>query len=224
LSVFTQMFEKHLIVRERNLPAMNRRLLLLVAAAVVAVAAGAFAAYTMRTLSSGYKPPIEIPGEKVLPDFRLTDQNGQPFTLSSIRGKKAVLIYFGYTHCPDVCPAVLSKFSKTISTLGSKADNVAFLFVTVDPERDTPSALKKYLSYFSDKILGLTGSAEEVANVLKLYNIYAYKHPPDEKGNYLVDHYALVLGADRNHVLRIGLTFEMPADEYVEAVKWLLSK
>ncbi|MEM2238064.1 MAG: SCO family protein [Candidatus Caldarchaeum sp.] len=203
---------------------MKRRVLPFVTAAVVAVAAGALAAYTMRTLTSGYKPPIEIPGEKVLPDFRLTDQNGRPFTLSSIRGKKAVLLYFGYTHCPDVCPTVLSKFAKTISTLGSKADDVAFLFVTVDPERDTPEAMKKYLSYYSDKILGLTGRPEEVASVLKLYNVYAYKHPPDEKGNYLVDHYALVLGADRNHVLRIALTVEMPADEYVEAVKWLLSK
>ncbi|MEM4408196.1 MAG: SCO family protein, partial [Candidatus Caldarchaeum sp.] len=75
-----------------------------------------------------------------------------------------------------------------------------------------------------DKILGLTGSPEEVANVLKLYNVYAAKNPPDEKGNYLVDHFALVLGADRNHVLRIALTVEMPPDEYVEGVKWLLSK
>ncbi|MEM4303393.1 MAG: SCO family protein [Candidatus Caldarchaeum sp.] len=203
---------------------MKRRVLLFVAAAVVAVAAGAFASYAMRTLISGYKPPIEIPGEKVLPDFRLTDQNGQPFTLSSIRGKKAVLIYFGYTHCPDVCPTVLSKFAKAISTLGPKADEIAFLLVTVDPERDTPEAMKKYISYYSDKILGLTGSPEEVANVLKLYNVYAAKNPPDEKGNYLVDHFALVLGADRNHVLRIALTVEMPPDEYVEGVKWLLSK
>jgi protein SCO1/2 len=118
----------------------------------------------------------------------------------------------------------LSKFKQTIQQLGADAEKAAFIFVTVDPERDTPEVLKKYLSYFHEKIIGLTGSPEQVAAVLRLYGIFAYKHPPDEKGNYLVDHYALVMGADRNHVLRIAFTPDMVVEEYVKGVKWLLTR
>jgi len=203
---------------------MNRRLLIIFAVAAVAgVAAGAFAATMSGGLFQGYRPAIEIPGERVLPDFMLVDQNGNTFSLASLKGK-AVLIYFGYTHCPDVCPLVLSKYKQTIEQLGPDADKVAFIFVTVDPERDTPEVMKKYLSYFHEKIIGLSGTPEQVYAVLKLYNIFAVKNPPDEKGNYLVDHYALVMGADRNHVLRIAFTPDMKAEEYVQGTKWLLAK
>jgi protein SCO1/2 len=213
---------------------MNKRLLIIFTiAAVAGIAAGALAATMSGRLFQGYKPTIEIPGEhkpaieipgeRTLPDFTLTDQNGNAFTLSSLKNK-AVVIYFGYTHCPDVCPLTLSKFKQTIERLGPEADKVAFIFVTVDPERDTPEVLKKYLSFYSEKIIGLSGSPEKVYSVLRLYNIYAAKNPPDEKGNYLVDHYALVMGADRNHILRIAFTPDMDVEEYVQGVKWLLSK
>ncbi len=202
---------------------MNKRFTFLILAVFIGLLAGISAAYLYRNLFTGYKPTIELPGEQTLPDFTLVDQNGNAFTLSSIRGK-AVVIYFGYTNCPDVCPLVLSKFATTISRMGADADRVAFIFITVDPERDTPEVMKRYLSYYSQKIIGLTGSQEQVNKVLKLYNIYASKQTPDEKGNYLVDHFALVLGADRNHILRIAFTPEMPAEEYLEGVKWLLSK
>jgi protein SCO1/2 len=203
---------------------MNKRLLIIFTiAAVAGIAAGALAATMSGRLFQGYKPAIEIPGERTLTDFTLTDQNGNAFTLSSLKNK-AVVIFFGYTHCPDVCPLALSKFKQTIERLGPEADKVAFIFVTVDPERDTPEVLKKYLSFYSEKIIGLSGSPEKVYSVLRLYNIYAAKNPPDEKGNYLVDHYALVMGADRNHILRIAFTPDMDVEEYVQGVKWLLSK
>jgi protein SCO1/2 len=198
---------------------MNERLLIIFTiAAVAGIAAGALAA-TM----SGKEPAIEIPGERTLPDFTLTDQNGNAFTLSSLKNK-AVVIAFGYTHCPDACPLTLSKFKQTIERLGPEADKVAFIFVTVDPERDTPEVLKKYLSFYSEKIIGLSGSPEKVYSVLRLYNIYAAKDPPDEKGNYLFTHSTLVMGADRNHILRIAFTPNMDVEKYVQGVKWLLSK
>jgi protein SCO1/2 len=88
-------------------------------------------------------------------DFTLTDQFGRPFTL--LKGK-TVLIYFGYAHCSDVCPLVSSKFKQVIERLGADAENVAFILVTVDPERDTPEVVRKYLSYYSDRIIILLGS------------------------------------------------------------------
>lgn len=203
---------------------MNRsRLLLFMGVAALAVAAGAAAAVLSRQVLEPYKPAIEIPGERVLPDFTLTDQNGNPFKLSSVKGK-AVLIYFGYTHCPDVCPLVMTKYGQLVKALGNRANDVALIFITVDPERDNVEAMKKYVSYYSDRIIALTGSPEEIDAVARLYNVYYKKYPPDEKGNYLVDHYALVLGADRKHILRLAFTPDMPFEEYQKGVEWLLTK
>jgi len=202
---------------------MDRRIFLFTVAAVAAAAAGAFAAYSLRNIQLGYRPPIEFVEGRTLPDFTLTDQNGKPFTLSSVKGK-AVLIYFGYTNCPDVCPTVLSKYTQAISVLGMDADKAVFLFITVDPERDDVATMKKYLSYYSPKIIGLTGRPEEVKKVLDAYGVVAVKNSPDEQGRYFVDHSAFVYGADKNHVLRLALTPELPVDDYVNSVRWLLSR
>ncbi len=199
------------------------KLLLFIGVAALAVAAGASAAVLSRQVLEPYKPAIEIPGDRVLPDFTLTDQNGNPFTLSSVKGK-AVLIYFGYTHCPDVCPLVMTKYAQLVKTLGNRANDVALIFITVDPERDTVDAMKKYVSYYSEKIIALTGTPEEIEQVARLYNVFYTKQPPDEQGNYLVDHYALVLGADRQHILRLAFTPDMPFDEYQKGVEWLLTR
>ncbi|MEM2035706.1 MAG: SCO family protein [Candidatus Caldarchaeum sp.] len=202
---------------------MRRRLLLFLAVALAAMVGGAAAAMVSRQLFAEYRPAIEIVSGQKLPDFSLTDQYGNRFSISSVRGK-VVLLFFGYTHCPDVCPHVLSKYAKLYQALGSNADRVVAIFVSVDPERDTPEVLRKHLSYYSPKIVGLTGTPEEVKDVMTLYNIYAVKHPPDENGNYVIDHYALVLGADKNHVLRTAFTVDAPLEEYVKGVEWLLSK
>jgi protein SCO1/2 len=141
---------------------------------------------------------------------------------ASVKGK-AVLIYFGYTHCPDVCPLVLSKFKQVMERLGPDADRVVFIFITVDPERDTPEVMRKYISYFSDRIVGLSGSPDEVNNVLNLYGVFTQKYYKEGVG-YLMDHTAWVLGADKSHVLRTAFTYEMSVDDYVKGVRWLLSK
>jgi protein SCO1/2 len=104
-------------------------------------------------------------------DFTLTDQKNQPFQLSNQRGKVA-LLFFGYAHCPDVCPVTLSIFSQVRKSLGPQADEVSFVFVTVDPERDTPEALGKYLANFSAPLTGLTGSRAELEPVWKSYGVY----------------------------------------------------
>jgi protein SCO1/2 len=201
---------------------MRRRfLLVLVVGAVLAAAAGAGAAFLVR--SSAYRPTIEIPGDKVLPDFTLVDQNGRDFSISSLKGR-AVLIYFGYTHCPDVCPLVMTKYKQLLDALGPDADKVALIFITVDPERDTPEVMRDYLHYYSDRIIGLTGEPSRVEEVLHKYDVTAVKREPDASGNYFVDHFAFIFGADRNLVLRLAFTPEMSLQEYLDGVRYLLSK
>ncbi|MEM1944781.1 MAG: SCO family protein, partial [Nitrososphaerota archaeon] len=157
------------------------------------------------------------------PDFTLVDQYGREFTLSSVKGK-VIMIYFGYTHCPDVCPLVLTKFKQLISALGADADKVALLFITTDPDRDTPEAMRSYIQHYSDRIVGLGGDPARVYEVLEKYNVYAAKGEVDERGNYFVDHFALILGADRKMILRMALTPDMDLQDYVNGVRYLLSR
>lgn len=128
--------------------------------------------------------------------FRLTDQNGQPFSDQDLRGK-SFLVFFGFTHCPDVCPTTLFEISEIMRKLGSEADHTAALFITVDPERDTPGAMKDYLSSFDPHIHGLTGDPAAVAAVAKAYRVY-YKKVPLEGNDYTMDHTAIVYLMDKD--------------------------
>ncbi len=118
------------------------------------------------------------------------DQNGAPFTDQNLKGK-TFLVFFGFTHCPDVCPTTLFEISEIMRKLGSDADRTAVLFITVDPERDTPESIKDYLASFDPHIRGLTGDAAALAAVAKAYRVY-YKKVPLEGGDYTMDHTAIV--------------------------------
>jgi protein SCO1/2 len=128
--------------------------------------------------------------------FRLTDQNGQTVTEASLAGKPS-LIFFGFTHCPDICPTSLFEMSELLRALGADADKVNAVFVSVDPERDTPPVLKDYLSSFDPHLRGLTGDPQAVANVISAYRVYAKKVPLKD-GDYTMDHTALIYLMDRN--------------------------
>jgi len=128
--------------------------------------------------------------------FKLTDQDGKPISDDSLRGKP-FLVFFGFTHCPDVCPTTLFEVSEVMRKLGPDADRTAALFVTVDPERDTPDKLKDYLSSFDPHLRGITGDAEAMAAVAKAYRVY-YKKVPTDKGDYTMDHTAIVYLMDKN--------------------------
>ncbi|MFO1099970.1 MAG: SCO family protein [Xanthobacteraceae bacterium] len=127
--------------------------------------------------------------------FELTDQNGKPISDKDLRGKP-FLVFFGFTHCPDVCPTALFEVSEILRGLGPDADRVGALFVSVDPERDTPAVLRDYLSSFDPHLRGLTGDPAAVAAVAKAYRVY-YKKVPLEEGDYTMDHTALVYLMDK---------------------------
>src|SRR5581483_6212859 len=128
--------------------------------------------------------------------FQLTDQSGETVTDKSLQGRPT-LIFFGFTHCPDVCPTSLFEMSEVLRAMGPDADRVNAYFISVDPERDTPAAMKDYLSSFDPHLKGLTGDPEVMAKVTTEYRVYAKKVPLKD-GDYTMDHTALVYLMDRD--------------------------
>jgi len=128
--------------------------------------------------------------------FQLTDQSGQTVTEKSLQGRPT-LIFFGFTHCPDVCPTALFEISELLHAMGNDADRVNAYFVSVDPERDSKQAIKDYLSSFDPHLKGLTGDPEAIAKVLSAYRVYAKKVPLKD-GDYTMDHTALTYLMDRD--------------------------
>jgi protein SCO1/2 len=127
--------------------------------------------------------------------FNLIDQDGQPFSDKDLKGK-SFLVFFGFTHCPDVCPTTLFEISEVLRNLGPEADHTAALFISVDPERDTPQAMRDYLASFDPHIRGLTGDPAALATVAKAYRVY-YKRVPLEGDDYTMDHTAIVYLMDK---------------------------
>jgi protein SCO1 len=128
--------------------------------------------------------------------FQLTDQSGAVFTDKNLEGRPS-LIFFGFTHCPDVCPTSLFEISEVLRAMGKDADKVNAVFVTVDPERDTAASMKDYLSSFDPHLKGLTGDPAAVQKVITEYRVYAKKVPLKD-GDYTMDHTALVYLMDRD--------------------------
>jgi protein SCO1/2 len=127
--------------------------------------------------------------------FTLTDQTGKTVTDKDFKGKP-FLVFFGFTHCPDVCPTTLFEVSELLRALGNDADKTRALFITVDPERDTPQVMKDYLSSFDPHLRGLTGDVADITAVEKAYRVYA-KKVPGKDGEYTMDHTALVYLMDK---------------------------
>lgn len=123
--------------------------------------------------------------------FTLVDHRGEPATHEDFMGRPAVY-FFGFTHCPDVCPTTLFEMSSWIAELGDTADRLRFVFVTVDPERDGPDDVARYLDAFDERIVGLTGSPEAVSEMTDAWRVYVRKVPLDDSDDYTVDHTASI--------------------------------
>jgi protein SCO1/2 len=150
----------------------------------------------------------------------LTDHNGKPRTLADFRGK-VVVIFFGFTHCPDVCLTTLAELAQVAKELGDEARKMQVLFVTVDPERDTPEVLGRYVPSFDPSFLGLSGDAEATARAAKEFKIYYQKQPlPD--GGYSVDHSAGTYILDQQGRLRLFARYGAGAPALLHDIRILL--
>jgi protein SCO1 len=154
-------------------------------------------------------------------DFTLTDQNGQSFTLSK-NLKKVNLLFFGYTLCPDVCPTSLNKIKKAISGLGDKQKDVRIFFVTVDPERDNPEKLKKYLSFFELDSVGLTGKKEDIDIAVKAFGATYEKTDSGSKAGYLIDHSSFIYLIDESGKVRYLFRHKDTAENMTSMMKLMI--
>jgi len=163
---------------------------------VIAAFAGSLAAglLVVLWLTSGFQSVTAA--ASIGGPFQLTDQVGRTVTDKDLKGRPT-LIFFGFTHCPDVCPTSLFEISEVLRAMGKDADRVNAYFVSVDPERDTAAAMKDYLSSFDPHLKGLTGSPDAIAKVISDYRVYAKKVPLKD-GDYTMDHTALIYLMDRD--------------------------
>ncbi len=154
-------------------------------------------------------------------NFTLVGADGEPVALADFRGK-VVVLYFGYTFCPDVCPTTLSDLKRAVSGIGDQADQVQVIFVSVDPERDTPARADDYAKGFNPAFVGLSGSPEQVAEAASPFGIfYRRVEAPGSAAGYLVDHTSTVHVIDRNGVLRVIWPFGLPVDDMIADLRAL---
>lgn len=152
--------------------------------------------------------------------LELTDHNGQRRTLADFKGK-VVTVFFGFTHCPDVCPTTLGEMAQVMKELGNDADRVQVLFVTVDPERDTAAVLKQYVPAFHPSFLGMTGSAEDIARTAKEFKIF-YQRQNLSGGAYTMDHSAGTYILDSQGRLRLYAQYGAGAPALLHDIRLLL--
>ena len=166
--------------------------------------------------SGGAPGPSAIGGP-----FTLVDQDSKPITDAALKGHPS-LVFFGYTHCPDICPTTLFELSEVLRALGPDADKTAALFISVDPDRDTPAVMKDYLSSFDPHLRGVTGSDNAIEAVEKEYRVFAKKMPTGKDGDYSMDHTALVYLMDKEG--RFVAPFNLnrkPADAAADLRKYM---
>ncbi len=162
------------------------------------------------------------PAERIGGDFTLTDHNNTRFELSSLRGK-VVLVFFGYSMCPDVCPTTLSKLSSVANRIGDDRTQLKTLYISVDPERDTPDVLEADLQSFDLDALGLTGTRADIDKVVAMYGAsYRIVPTPESAGRYAVTHSTTLYVLDRNGRVRLQFPYEATVDEIVRGVRTVL--
>ena len=163
---------------------------------------------------------IDLTGADYAQGFSLADYNGQVRTLKDFSGK-VVVVFFGFTQCPDVCPTSLADLAQTKKLLGSDGDKLQAIFITVDPERDTPAVMKDYVAGFDAGIVPLSGSMAAVAEAAKAYRVYYAKHPSKD-GGYDMDHSSIIYLMDRQGRFLANFTHETPPEQIAAKLRSLV--
>ena len=195
---------------------MNARAALRLAAIAAAAFAAAVAAIGL--WPGPDRPKTEEPVALVGGAFALVDQDGRRRTDAEFRGKH-MLVFFGFTQCPDFCPTALYTITQALEKLGPKAERLAPIFVSVDPDRDTPAQLKNYAQNFDKRIVMLTGSAAEIAAVARAYRVYYAKRPLEKPGEYTMDHSAYIYLLDGDGKYLTHFRHAVPAEELAKALE-----
>jgi protein SCO1/2 len=197
-------------------------LLLLSALAGCSDKPGADNGQMMLTPASTAFKNSDVTGLGYARDFALNDHDGKPRTLADFKGK-AVVIFFGYTHCPDVCPTTMAEMAAVMKQLGPDADRVQVLFVTLDPERDTPALLKQYVPAFDPRFIGLSGDPEATARVAKEFRVFYQKAPGKDADSYTLDHTAASYVFDPQGRVRLFVRHGQGPEPIVHDLKMLLA-
>ncbi|MFZ5819909.1 MAG: SCO family protein [Chloroflexota bacterium] len=199
---------------------MNTRLLW-VGAGLLALVGAAMAALLFFPKDDSFRGTLYDPALPA-PGFELTQGKGSTFRLGEMRGV-VTLLFFGYTSCPDVCPTTLSELRRVLDGLGADADRVQVVFVTVDPERDTPEKLGQYVAMFNPSFIGLSGSVQALETVWRDYGVYrAVQQMPNSATGYLVDHTARLYVIDPDGNLRLSFSYGTPVDDILHDLRILL--
>jgi protein SCO1/2 len=199
---------------------MRSRLIGVILAGFLIGALGGAAALVLTSAAPG--PKVETSGKALIGGpFALTDPQGKTVTDQDFRGKH-MLVFFGFTNCPDICPAELQVMAASLDELGPKADKVAPIFVTLDPERDTPEAVGAYVKNFDTRFIGLSGLPEDIGKVAKAYRVAYSKFVPeggDQASGYSVDHTAFVyfMGPDGQYITHFP--YGTPTAKMVETLR-----
>ena len=195
---------------------MKRPLILLSCAVIAALVAAAGALALPRLFASPTGPSASAIGGP----FRLTDGDGRAVTDASFRGKW-MLVYFGYTHCPDACPTALQDIATAVDRLApDERKRVQAVFITIDPARDTPAVMKDYVSAFGPAIMPLSGEPEAIAQAEKEYRVYAAKHPTED-GDYEMDHSSIIYVMDPQGRFVTNFTHETSPEQIADRLKQL---
>jgi protein SCO1/2 len=207
--------------QRQPLPRSRRGLVLAgsLLAVFVVLAAAAFVALELHQRPRGSAGTLL--GSAIGGPFRLIDQNGKTVTNTDLEGKW-LLVYFGYTHCPDACPTALNNIAVALSELGTEKSEVRPVFITVDPERDTVAVMKGYVAAFDTPIVGLTGSLEAVGQAAREYRVYYAKHP-EAGGDYSMDHSSIIYVMDPKGRFTASFTGQDPPQTIAARLKKLLS-
>jgi protein SCO1/2 len=159
----------------------------------------------------------------VAPEIELARANGNGFRLSETRGK-VVALFFGYTSCPDICPTTMAELNQALERLGDRSDQVQVLFVTVDPQRDTPERVQEYVNHFNADFVGLSGSESELASVWNDYGVFREIVDGTSAAGYLVNHTARVTLIDPQGNMRVSFGFDTPVEDVVHDLDLLLKE
>lgn len=163
----------------------------------------------------------DITGAEFARELRLTGHDGKPRTLEDFRGK-VVVVFFGFTHCPDVCPSTLAKWAEVGKRLGDDANRMQVLFVTVDPERDTPEVLSRYVPAFDPSFIGLYGDAEAIKRTAKEFKVVYQKQAGETPESYTIDHSAGTFVYDPQGNVRLFVRHDQPVEDLVHDIRQLL--